>query len=565
MTLPSTLSGRRRWIFVGLAANGLLQAGFAFAMAWLVRAVFDGYLRSHPAHAPALGLGWCAIGLATVALATAWLRMRETVDAERLGQDYVLEVRRLLMLHLTQLAPRAQRRRASGSTFLRFVGDLTALKQWLSLGLAKLSVAGLMIPGILLVLAAVSLPLAATVATILAAAAVTATRMGPAIESSVRASRKMRSKLAANINEKIGHMAVVQVYGRSERERNRLSGQSQSLVDAMVARARVVGTLRGLAQLTAALSSAGVLLVGVLEVRRGTMTAGEVVAAMSVVGLMVTPIRDLGRVSEFWHASRVAREKLLSTLASGPVLRSLPDARRLASGPGRIEFVDVALAPAFEHVTLVAEAGQRVVLVGDNGSGKSALLALLPRLADPDQGSVRIDGQDIATVSLGSLRRAIGLVSPEFPLLRGSLRRNLTYRMPDASEADVQAVVERCGVDRLLRDLPDGLKTMLSEDAIELSVGQRRRVMLARALLGNPRVLLLDDADSNVDAETLAIFVRVLEEFPGTILLVSQRPELAGRADARWTFGGGRVLAETQSSGRASATRAGAPRMAVPQ
>jgi len=132
-----------------------------------------------------------------------------------------------------------------------------------------------------------------------------------------------------------------------------------------------------------------------------------------------------------------------------------------------------------------------------------------------------------------------------------------------ASEADVQAVVERCGVDRLLRDLPDGLKTILSEDAIELSVGQRRRVMLARALLGNPRVLLLDDADNNVDAETLAIFVRVLEEFPGTILLVSQRPELAGRADASWSFGGGRVLAAPQSSSRAGAARPANPRMAV--
>lgn len=559
MTLPSTLSGRRRWIFAGLAANGLLQAGFAFAMAWLVRGVFDGYLRSHPAHAPALGLGWFAIGLASVAVATAWLRRRETVDAERLGQDYVLEVRRLLMLHLTQLAPRAQRRRASGSIFLRFVGDLTALKQWLSLGLAKLSVAGLMIPGILLVLAAVSLPLAATVATILAAAAFAAARMGPAIESSVRESRRMRSKLAANINEKIGHMAVVQVYGRSERERNRLFGQSQSLVDSMVARARVVGTLRGLAQLTAALSSAGVLLVGVLEVRRGTMTAGEVVAAMSVVGLMVAPIRDLGRVGEFWHASRVAREKLLSTLAAGPVLCSIPDARRLAPGPGRIEFLDVALEPVFEHVTLLAEAGHRIALVGDNGSGKSALLALLPRLADPDQGSVRIDGQDIATVTLGSLRRAIGLVSPEFPLLRGSLLRNLTYRMPDATDEDVLAVIERCGVDRLLRDLPHGLQAVLSEDAIELSMGQRRRVMLARALLGNPRVLLLDDADNNVDAETLAIFVRVLEQFPGTILFVSQRPELARYADTTWTFGGGRVLAVPQRSSAAGAARENAP------
>ena len=540
MSLPSALSGRRRWIFAGLAGNGLLQATMALVMAGLVRHVFDGYLMTaHPL--PAGGLWTSALALVLVALATAWLRQRETVDAERLGQDYVLEVRRLLMMHLTQLSVRAQGRSASGSTFLRFVGDLTALRQWLSQGMAKLSVAGVMVPGILLILASMSLLLAGVVAAILAVAVLLARMIGSSLEEAVRASRRRRSQLASNINEKITRMAVVQVSGRGRRERNRLFGQSQRLVDAMVARARVVGTLRGLAQLAAALASAGALVAGVIEVQAGQMSAGAVVAAMSVVGLMVAPIRDLGRVSEYWHAARVAREKLHATLDRGPVVRNHPEAQPLKAGAGRVDFEHVAIHGVLSDVNLVVVPGARVLLRGDNGSGKSALLSLLPRMSDPDAGTILVDGQDIAIATLGSLRRAISLVSPELPLLRGSLLWNLSYRDPEAAQAEVQAVIRLCGIDHLLADLPEGLETRISESSVGLSTGQRRRVMLARALLGDPRILILDDADANVDPDTLAIFERVLVQFPGTVFMVTQRLELQRLATTVWNFIDGRV------------------------
>lgn len=541
MSLPNALSGKRRWIFAGLAANGLLQAAMAFVMAGLVRYVFDGYLRAaHPLSSASL---WGpAAALVLVALVTAWLRWRETVDAERLGQDYVLEVRRQLMMHLTQLSARAQGRSASGSTFLRFVGDLTALRQWLSQGMAKLSVAGVMVPGILLILASMSFLLAGVVVAILAIAVLLARMIGSSLEDAVRTSRRRRSQLAANINEKITRMAVVQVSGRGRRERNRLFGQSERLVDAMVARARVVGTMRGLAQLTAALASAGALLAGVIEVQAGQMSAGAVVAAMSVVGLMIAPIRDLGRVSEYWHAAKVAREKIRATLDRGPVVRNHPDARPLKAGAGRVVFERVALSGVFSDVNLVAEPGARVLLRGDNGSGKSALLSLLPRLGDPDGGRILVDGQDIAMATLGSLRRAIGMVSPELPLLRGTLLWNLTYRHPEASDEELQSVIRQCGVDHLLADLPEGLETKISESSVGLSTGQRRRVMLARALLGAPRILILDDADANVDPDTLAIFERVIAQFPGTVFLVTPRTELRRLATAVWRFVDGRVV-----------------------
>lgn len=541
MVLPSALSGKRRWIFAALAVNGLLQTALAFAMALVVARVFDGYSKS-ALLASLTGLWPPALALVAVAVATAWLRRRETIDAERLGQDYVLEVRRKLVMHLSQLTARPQRQQAKGSVFLRFVGDLTALKQWLSYGLAKLCVAGVVIPGILLVLASMSLLLAATVVAILALAGFIVRRLGPAMDSVVRASRRKRSHLAANISEKINHMAVVQVHAAGKRERSRLFRQSQELASAMVARARVAGSLRGLAQLTATLASAGVLLIGAVEVQRGGMSPGSVVAAMSIVGLLVTPIRDLGRVSEFWHAGQVASEKLRAALEAGPAIRNHPQARRLRPGMGRIEFVDVAVEPLFAGVSLVAAAGQRVLLQGDNGSGKSTLLALVPRLADPDCGRIRIDGRNVARTTLGSLRRAIGVVSPDLPLLRGSLRWNLLYRMPGATDDELRSIMEWCGVDRLLRDLPHGLDTRITESAGALSVGQRRRVMLGRALLGSPRILLLDEADANVDAETLAIFERVLSQFPGTILFTSQRPELMNKADVIWRFASGKVL-----------------------
>lgn len=541
MSIPRVLKGQRRSLLARLIINGLVQAAAAVGTAWLVKRVFD-YMLLPQSPAPEAGILWEALGLAATAGVIAGLRMLERIDAERMGQGYISEVRMVLYDRLSSLAPRALQKRSQGGVALRFVGDMTALRRWVSLGLARLAVATVMLAGALTALALVNGPLAWVVTLVLCSGAAVAFSLGERLRSASRESRRRLSHVAANVNEKVVTMAVVQMFGQSQRERERISRQGRRLQDAMVKRARVAGQILGVTELTAALATAAALLMGVFEVAAGHASAGTVAAAMTLIGILMPPLRDLGRVQEYWHGARVAQEKLQEFLDAPSLVRDAANAPDLRLAAGRLEFAAVSVAGAVNQVSATVEPGTVVALVGPNGAGKSTLLLLAARLIDPDQGVVRLDGQDLAQHSLASVRRVIGMASPNLPLLRGTLEKNLRYRWPDAPEEEIARVQQLCGVDEVLAELPEGKQTRVSEGGVGLSAGQRQRIALARALLGNPALLLLDEIDANLDPRASAVVDRVLSEYHGTILLVTHRLDHLASADVIWYMESGRVV-----------------------
>jgi ABC-type multidrug transport system fused ATPase/permease subunit len=207
---------------------------------------------------------------------------------------------------------------------------------------------------------------------------------------------------------------------------------------------------------------------------------------------------------------------------------------------------------ALRDVSASVEGGQRVVLLGGNGAGKSTLVQVIARLVDPDRGQVLIDGRDLAGFNLASVRRAISVVSPDLPLLRGTVGANLRYRWPDAPEAEVARVRELCALDDLLATLPGGEAYRLQEAGGNLSLGQRHRLTMARALLGQPEILLLDEFDANLDAETGALLDRVLGDYPGTVVMITRDPSRVARADRIWRLEGGRMVSEQPGEQRAA-------------
>lgn len=531
--IPNILSGNRRWLMIRLVANGLAQAGVMVATAWLVKMTFDGYITPQDA-GQGDSLLWYGLGLAAMGCAIALLRMWEQVDAERMGQSFTHEVRVGLFNHMSRLSPRVLQRRSRGGVLLRFIGDLTALKQWVSLGVARLTVAGVTTVVTLVMLAMINVPLALVVGIALVAGAMAAYALGGWLQNAVREARRRRARLAANVGEKIASLAVVQVFGQSRREMRRVRRQSEHLMLAMVMRARAVGAFRGLIELTAALAGGGALLVGAALVSRGDITPGTVVAAMSIVGLLVPAMRDLGRVQEYWHGAVVSREKISDFIAMPGLDMPSGEALVLPPGPGELCFEDVATVTGVPGLTVTAAAGQVVALVGPNGAGKSTLLALAARLIDPAQGVVRLDGYDIRQLDSASLRQAVGMMTPDLPLLRGSIQRNLSYRWPDAPEQELAQARSMCGIDDILASLPMGGETRVSEDGANLSLGQRQRIGLARAILGNPRLLLLDEVDANLDPGAAWVLRKVVAEYPGTVLLVTHQLEWVRLADQVW-------------------------------
>ncbi len=541
MTIPSILKGQRRTLFVRLVANGLAQAALAICTAWLVREIFDGFLTSGQ---PVLNgqVLMLIIGMIMTAGCISWLRMVERIDAESMGQHYAAEVRILLYDCLSFLTPRALQQRSRGGVSLRFVGDMTSLRRWVSMGLARVTVAGVSTLSALLMLSLINWQLALTVFISLLLGVWLTYLFGKRMRAAAVESRRRLANLAANVNEKVTSIAVVQVFGQVDREREHIIRQGQYLQDSMVARARVAGQILGITEFSVAMTSATTLLAGIVTVAAGTASVGAVIAAISIVGILLPPLRDLGRVQEYWHGACIARERIKDFIDSPSLVSKNTHAPDLVPGPGRLEFTGVGLTGSLDEVSGVVEPGTVVALVGPNGSGKSTLLMLAARLIDPHAGKVLLDGQDLAAHSLDSVHHAIGMAGPDLPLLRGTIDRNLRYRWRKAPKKEVVRVRALCGIDEMLANFPEGEKTRVAEGGLSLSLGQRQRIALARALLGNPRLLLLDEADANFDKQAGKVVDRILKAYPGTVLMVTHQMDHIMAADVVWYLESGRLL-----------------------
>lgn len=541
MKIPLILHGYRRTLFVRLVSNGLAQAALAIGTAWLVKEIFDGFLT--PEH-PAIDMRVIALvmGLVVTAACIGWLRMRERIDAEYMGQHYASEVRILLYDCLSSLTPRTLQKRSRGGVSLRFVGDMTSLRRWVSMGLARVTVAGVSTVSALLILGVINWQLTLTVTVSLVLGAWVTYLFGKRMRAAALESRRRLANLAANVNEKVTSIAVVQVFGQVDREREHIIRQGKYLQDSMVARARVAGQILGVTEFSVAMTSATTLLAGVFAVAAGTASVGSVIAAISIVGILLPPLRDLGRVQEYWHGACIAREKIKEFLDSPSLVTQVTNAPDLTVREGRLEFNAVSVTGGLNQFSGTIEPGAVVAVVGPNGAGKSTLLALAARLIDPQTGKVLLDGQNLAEHSLDSVRHAIGMAGPDLPLLRGTIERNLRYRWRNAPNKEVARVRALCGINELLAQFPDGIKTRVTEGGLSMSVGQRQRIALARALLGNPALLLLDEVDANLDSEANKVIDRVLAEHQGTVLMVTHHLNHIMAADVIWYLEAGRLL-----------------------
>jgi ABC-type multidrug transport system fused ATPase/permease subunit len=553
--LPRIAAGiRARWL-ARLIGNGLLQALLAVAAAWLTRQLIDDVLHA------ANGAGRFQLGATTLAgllLATlllAWLRWRETVDAERLAQHYVAQVRLKLFDRLAAMSPRAVERRSQGGVLLRFVGDVQALRAWVGRGIARLLVALGTGSLLLAALAWVAPTLMPAVCALLAATAALMLRHGADLRATIAESRRRYSRIAANMHDKIAWVQVMQAFDQTGRERDRVRRQNRSLRRAMTARAHARGRQRALTQ--GCIGVMGVLVLGFALWPSGAApSVGTVVGVVGLVGLLAAPLRDLGRVFEYWSAARVARLRLQEFLDGEQSLSQHQKPKSL-EGTARcdLHFEAVGVGGVLDAFSAALPHGRRVALSGAVGSGKSTLLALAARLQDPDGGEVRIGAEALRDLSLASLRRHVSIVSPDLGLLRGTVEGNLRYRCPQATPEQLHRACALSGLDALLGGMPDGLRTRVRDAGRNLSAGQRRAVIIARALLGEPSVLLIDDAEICFDGEGgLRRLGALLRRFEGSVLYVARTPAFAALADEVWQLDAGR-LAKVQVSAPAAALR----------
>lgn len=539
MDLPQIYAGKRKGLMVRLFVNAVSQAAVLFFNAMLIRIAFDQYIHQNASLKPQLL--WLAGAMCFGALATGWLQRNERITAEKLGQSYIHSLRMRLFRHVSRLDPRLLQKRRRGAVMLKFVGDLNAAKRWVSMGIVRIVISGAIILTTLVILFLINWLLSAITATLIAVMVVVNMQIGESLQAAAKETRKRRSRLSGNINEKLSSMGVVQAFGRRDDEIKRVRRQSVYLKRALIDRAAKIGSIRGTTHGSAAIAVTAVLLVGMFQVSSGRTTPGMVAAAMVVVGFLVPALKNLGRVYEYYQDAVVACDKLNQFLKIKTRIKLGAQLPELPATSGELSLRNIVVKDVYDNVSVDVQPGEVVAVLGPNGAGKSVLIDLVARLVSPDKGKILIDGKDITKFSLDSVRRMVGIVSPNLPLLSGSIEKNLRYRSPGSSPEAVDKIKRLCGVDDLIRKLPRGESTRILEGGRNLSMGQRQRILLARALLGEPRILLLDEVDAHLDGRAKQAVLDVIRSFSGTVLWVThQQIPLVG-VDTIWRIENGNI------------------------
>ena len=524
--LPRLFTGVRRRLLVTLVLVGAAHAGAAGVTVLLLSRGLEA--RTTQARVLAVLL------LAFVALTIGWLRSRERLLSERLGQDYVHEIRLLLVRAVLD----GSSRRSLGVTLVRASNDLSSVRNWVALGIAPVAVGIPMLVGCTVVLGLIHPALAvATLVPLLALLVVLLVASRTAFEKS-RSVRRERGRLAGHLADTLTATTAIRSAGGGFRELRRLDQRSARVVQAAVDRARVLGRIRGAAAAAAAMATVTVI--------AGSMIAGldgaTLAAGLTVAGILASPVQDLGRVVEYRQAYRAARLALSPALAStsttGPAVHGTPTKNSAAAPDGEaglvVEGLRLADRPEVELPTLHAHAGEQIVVEAEGRERVTAALHALVGVQEPAAGAVRIDGHDVLAVGFRERRRLYGYAAAGMRLERTTIARAVRYREPEAKDPEVAQVLTRVGLTEKVATLPRGEKAELRAGGEPLTTPDRALLLLARALYGDPPVLVLDHLDDELGECGRARLRDLLTTYPGIVLLASDKPEAVMAPTGRW-------------------------------
>jgi ATP-binding cassette subfamily B protein len=357
------------------------------------------------------------------------------------------------------------------------------------------------------------------------------------------------AELTAEAEENVSGIRIVKAFAREEYQLHRFQRAIARVFDQSIYSTRLQATFSPLIGFLPQIGIALVLLVGGREVISGGLSIGAFVAFYAYVGMLAGPMRMLGVAMGMSQRAIAAGNRMFEIIDREPAIQSLPGAPALPAGGGEVELRGVTLrydgsTPALEGIDLRVEAGRTVALVGPSGAGKTSMVGLIARLYDPSEGTVLLDGADVRDVDLGSLRSEVAFVADDSFLFTASVAENIAYPHADASMEKIEAAARRAQADGFIRELPNGYETRVGERGLTLSGGQRQRVAIARALLADPRILILDDATSSVDATTEEAIKSGLQEVMSgrTTFIIAHRLSTVSLADEVVVMDGGRIV-----------------------
>ena len=527
----------------------VLSSAASLATPQLIRVAIDGGIVPRSLRIILLAVG----GLVGAALLRGLFQFLQGYLAERASQGVAYDLRNVLFEKIERLGFGYYDRVETGQLVTRLTSDVEQIRTFAGSGVVQLAAAVVMLVGTATLLFLTDWRLALLSLTIVPAIAVLLLRFVRRIGPLFSGVQQTLGRLNSVLQEDLAGIKVIRTFAREDYERDRYRSVNDELLHKNLETVRAFAGNFPFVFLLANLGTLIIVLFGGLQVIGGRLSVGELVAFNTYLGFLLFPIFTIGFLAAGISRAGASSQRVFEVLDAPLEVQDAPDATPLPPIACRVEFDGVGFRyPGSERevlrdVSFVAQPGQTVAILGTTGSGKSTLVNLIPRFYDVTEGSVRLDGHDVRDVTLASLRSQMGIVLQTSLLFSGIVRDNVAYGRPDATQEEIETAARAARADEFIRELPEGYDTVIGERGVGLSGGQRQRIAIARALLVDPRLLILDDSTSAVDAETEAAIQesldRMMHEGHRTVFVIAQRISTVRDADLILVLDGGTVAA----------------------
>ncbi|WP_405744166.1 lipid A export permease/ATP-binding protein MsbA [Anaerovibrio slackiae] len=491
----------------------IMAAGANLYLPWIIKDMIDDVLMSKDM----LMLNLIAAGILVVMFTRGVFYYGQSYLVSYVGQRVIIDVRSVLFRKFQKMPLSYYDKQQTGTVMSYITNDVSAMQSAIVDNLIELVTESSILIGSLAMMIYLDWKLSLLTLMTIPLVGFAMKIFGRKLKRSSTVIQERAAEITSLLQESISAIRVVKSFVRETYEIRRFDEQNWKNFQAAMKNVKLTSLLTPTVEFLAAIAVTFIVWFGGYEVVNEVITAGELVAFLTYAVNLANPVKRLSRVYAAIQRAMAAADRVFAVMDLDEKITDVPGAKPLPPIKGQVEFKDITFSykegqPALQHISLKAEPGQMIALVGPSGSGKSTIANLIPRFYDVDSGTITIDGHDIRQVTADSLREQIGLVPQETMLFSTTVMENIRYGRLDATDEEVVEAARAANAEEFIKDLPEGYDTKLGERGLNLSGGQRQRLAIARAILKNPRVLILDEATSALDTESEKIVQDALDK-----------------------------------------------------